>query len=187
MDEGDVIKEYERRVCAEARRIWRLSATDMAVEDLEQAGRIGLTLAWRGYDSTKCPIFWVYARHRVIGQIQDFVAAHRRKTRGIAHLEQIGQLEQIDDGPSREDASEVLNQVTALFLAQAAEQDGAEQLWNAVDTLPERERDVIQQAYREDKEFKAIADALQIKPSGVCRIHRSALANLRVALEEDDR
>lgn len=60
----------------------------------------------------------------------------------------------------------------------------ASNLAQAIDTLKEKEKNVISLYYYEKLKFSDIAKVLQVTESRVCQIHAKAIVKLRIALKE---
>jgi RNA polymerase sigma factor for flagellar operon FliA len=161
--------------------------------DLVQQGRIGLMEAARRYDPTSAASFKTFATYRIRGEIIDGLRAFsqgRPKPEGgygwNESVEAIG--ERSGDGGG-DDVAGFVSSVRALgmafSLATSTSENPLEEsleqqsLWQAVDRLPERERQVCELLYRMDMTMQDIANVMGTSKASVSRLHKRALERLR--------
>lgn len=66
---------------------------------------------------------------------------------------------------------------------QIVRQQTADQLMNAVNQLPEKEREIINRYYYDDRNMKEIGEIMELKESRICQLHGQAIMRLRVKLK----
>lgn len=227
----DEAAEIERRLLEQlpqvhliARRIHDRLPRHVALDDLVQAGVVGLMDAVRKYDASKNVPLPAYAKFRIRGAILDSLRALdwsprelRRKARDIeeAHarlhaalgraasdeevaaelrmeLEQfqqlLGELRGLELGSFE---AQFPGEESGAYLPNAPEQDPyfvclrselKRELAQAIEELPDRERQLMALYYFEELTMKEIGAVLGIGESRVCQIHASVLIRLRARL-----
>jgi RNA polymerase sigma factor for flagellar operon FliA len=65
---------------------------------------------------------------------------------------------------------------------QIVRQQTSDLLLEAIDELPEKEREIVSRYYYEDKSLKEIGEMLNLKESRICQLHGQAIMRLRVKL-----
>lgn len=158
-------------------------------DDVMSAGVYGLIDSLRKNGGARGPAFEWYARVRIRGAILDELRAQDWLTRrarqrsndatargGVACS--VVALEDLSDASKQSLVSETAP--SPLELAeQSAEREG---LAEAVKSLPERERLVIEQHYFRGLQLKAVAEELGVSEPRVSQLHARALGRLREAL-----
>jgi RNA polymerase sigma factor for flagellar operon FliA len=65
---------------------------------------------------------------------------------------------------------------------QIVKQQTSDLLLEAIDELPEREKEIVTRYYYDDKNLKEIGDMMKLKESRICQLHGQAIMRLRVKL-----
>ena len=139
------------------------------VDDLIQAGCIGLIHAVDRYDPSRGP-FEAYAVPTITGEIRRHLrdrAALMRVPEGAAVAIRIQPLEE-DDGPPADPIAGVIDRVA---------------LTAALRTLPLHERRIVLLSFYGERSQRGIADEVGLSQIHVSRLLRRALERLRPALE----
>lgn len=206
------VREHEDLVRGTARRVVAQLALDTSFEDLVAYGMQGLIEARQRFDPSRGVPFTAFAHYRIRGAIIDGVRQMARLPRRVhvnrraaealdAAAEQA--LEQRADTPDAVETlkaiDDILGKTSAAFILAAVGQaedtpaDAEEKLVSseersrvalALETLPERERLVIEQFYFRERTLEAIGKDLGITKSWTSRLHTRALGLLRQALGE---
>lgn len=157
--------------------------------DLIQQGRIGLIEAARRYNPTSAASFKTFATYRIRGEIIDGMRAFSQGKPGDGgwneSVEAIGE----SSGGGGDDVSGFVSSVKALGMAYTLatstsanpleESLEKQTLWEAVDRLPDRERQVCELLYRMDMTMQDIATLMHTSKASVSRLHKRALERLR--------
>lgn len=229
MPENNLDTEYERCVTEFAplirflahRQAFRLPPY-LDIDDLIQAGVIGLMDAVQKYDPTKQTLFKTYAEFRIRGAMLDTIRSLDWVPRSVhekVHLFQktYDQLaKELCRAPDESEIAKALSMTDEQyqdFLFQAkgvsllriedlgiaeespfdtivdpqAEdpfsrllaQDTRQELTEAIDHLPEKERRVVSLYYVEELTMKEIGKVLNIGESRVCQLHTQAILRLK--------
>jgi RNA polymerase sigma-B factor len=139
------------------------------VDDLVQAGCIGLILAVDRYDPSRGP-FEAYAVPTITGEIRRHLrdrCALMRVPDGAAVAVRIEPLEE-DDGPPADPIAGVIDRVA---------------LTAALRTLPLHERRIVVLSFYGERTQRRIAEDVGLSQIHVSRLLRGALERLRPALE----
>jgi RNA polymerase sigma factor for flagellar operon FliA len=218
-----------------ARRIHDRLPAHVPMDDLYQAGVIGLMDALKKFDPNKKVQLQSYMKFRIRGAIVDGLRELdwsprdlRKRGRELENAEQrlrarlgrnpagaeiaaevgislgqfhrlLGDLRGLDICSLQEAAStseEGVEQEYSMRVAAPREQDPfhrciqsekKEKLANAIEGLPEKERQVVALYYYEELTMKEIGRALSVGESRVSQIHSMAMLRLRARLEEERR
>ncbi|MBD8524724.1 RNA polymerase sigma factor FliA [Pseudomarimonas arenosa] len=197
---------------------------NVEVEDLIQAGMVGLIEAARQFDRSAGASFETYASIRIRGAMIDEIrrgdwiprSVHRRVREAAEATRQIEQREgraanagevaqalgiSLDDygrlmeGAARghvlslDDDEDHRTESRSTEHAPAAHQaiEAAEfqqQLVDAIDKLPERERLILSLYYEQELNLREIGAVLGITESRVCQVHGQAMVRLRARLQD---
>src|SRR5690606_22708033 len=176
------------------------------LEDLIQAGMIGLLNAAQNYSADKGANFETYAGIRIRGAMLDearraIEAQTGRDARaneiaealGVDRDEHHGRLEsaassrvlsyeQLADDPVRAALLPEQGDVAADALLEADQFRAA--LAEAIKSLPEREQLVLSLYYNEELNLREIGEVLKVSESRVCQIHGQAVLRIRARLAE---
>ena len=168
MDKHSLWQRYVPLVRHEALRLQVRLPASVELDDLLQAGGIGLLNAVERYDALQGTAFTTYAVQRIRGAMLDELRSRdwvprsvRRNAREVAQA--IGQLEQ-----------EPLQQLLDSNLRQ--------RVMEAIETLPEREKLVLTLYYQEELNLKEIGAVLEVGESRVSQLHSQAIKRLRTKL-----
>lgn len=177
-------------------------------EDLVSAGTLGLFHALRSSAHTCPEMFAAYARIRIRGSIVDELRRHdwsprRRKEQAPANgptstsnvtsiipaaLQSIPPARPrvsvvgFDDLPAGSTAS--LAEDCASPLDDVLARRENESLHKAVESLPEREREIIRMRYFQGMPSKAIAEAMGLSEARISQLHARGVSRLRELLAE---
>lgn len=152
-----------------ARHVHKGLPPSFELDDLVQAGNMGLIDAADRYDESQGVPFPAYARRRVYGEIVDSV--RRRKYQDATH-------DSIDDHTFD------LRDTSLMDADQLVERrEKVERIDKALHALTPREKVVILMHYREDKNLIAVGEVIECHPSRASQLHTAALGKLRVELK----
>ena len=222
----ELLKEYAPMVKRIAYHLMTRLPGSVEVNDLIQAGMIGLLEAAGRYDELHGAQFETYASQRVHGAMLDELRqsdwAPRSLRRDMRHIEAaIGKLRHsLGREPSENEIAAKLEvplqeYQEMLFKARGAqlvyyddfnedeegdfferhdveqESNPLEMLYDerfrndlieALDRLPERERQLLGMHYEQEMNLREIGEVLGVSESRVCQMHSQAVARLRAAL-----
>lgn len=172
-----------------ARRIHFRVFRHVALEDLMQEGVIGLLEAQQRYVPGKVPSLAKFARRRIKGAMYDFVRAQIPGGRYQLRVPDILGLETPVFGDNDGDELTIGETLTSADDPErdAIEAERSRQLASAVDSLCERERQVIRRLYFDGNEVpyqSTVARALGVSESRISQIRTKALGELRRALSQ---
>jgi RNA polymerase sigma factor FliA len=226
--QGDYAKQYAPLVRRIAHQMIAKLPANVELDDMIQAGMIGLMDAVNRFEETHGTQFEVYAASRIRGSMLDELRAgdwlprsarkgqrdienaiHRleqRLKRAPAESEIAGemglsvgeyqealneargaQLLYFDDLGGGDDDDDYLERHVAVEGADPSEilRDkrfrGA--LVNAIEELPERERQLMSMYYEQDMNLREIGSVMGVTESRVCQLHSQAVARLRAKLK----
>ena len=228
-DKQTLWRQYISLVRHEALRLQVRLPASVDLDDLIQAGGIGLLNAIDRYDTGQGTAFSTYAVQRIRGSMLDELRSRdwvprrvRREAREVATA--IAELEQISGQPVKEkDIAARLNislaeyrqilletNTSQLFsLESLCEETGdsaermmphseeadpfhqlqdrrlREQVLQAIDGLPDREKQVLSLYYQDELNLKEIGAVLNVGESRVSQLHSQAIKRLRARLNED--
>ena len=147
------------------------------MSDLIQAGNVGWIQAARTFRPQDGAPLAGYAKFRIRGEMLDTV--RRNSNRGMsvhAPRQTFG-----EEGDSLEDTLPARAESSPLRMV--ASNQRAAILDEEVNRLPARYRTVVRLRYTGEYSLRQIGDALHVKESRACQIHRSALERLKRALQ----
>jgi len=164
-----LIEQYQPLVF-KAAASWR--SDESRVMDIIQEGTVGLIEAAENYDPDRGVAFALFALHRVRGRI-------------LTYIEKEGRHDYVYiDSPLTEDdcqrtladclvdrQADVSRQVEHNLLLQQVQQ--------ALQRLPVKEKEVLSGVYLEDCEARQMADTLQISISHMYRLQRQGIRRIR--------
>lgn len=201
-DIADHMPLVERIVAHFMRRLPRSVQRD----DLMAAGTLGLFHALRSSAHTCPEMFAAYARIRIRGSIVDELRRHdwsprRRKVASAQAPGPMASVTSIAPGavaasvaPARERVAVVgfddlpagstagLAQEGASPLDDVLERRAHEALHAAVESLPEREREIVRMRYFEGLPSKAIAQAMGLSEARISQLHARGVTRLKEIL-----
>jgi RNA polymerase sigma factor (sigma-70 family) len=152
-----------------ARYIGKGLPPSFELDDLVQAGHLGLIDAADKFDESQGVPFSAYARRRVYGEMMDSV--RRRKYVDATH-------------DSIDDHTYDLKDTSLMDAEQLVERrQKVERIDRALEALTAREKVVIQMHYRQDQNLIAVGEVIECHPSRASQLHTAALGKLRVELK----
>jgi RNA polymerase sporulation-specific sigma factor len=162
-----IIEAYQPLVFKVAMHL-RLRET--VVMDMIQEGTVGLIEAVERFDPGRGVRFSTFATFRIRGRILNAL----RRERPAISVEGSGRAEADDSLLER-----LADPVAADRLS--AVEDGVllEQILNAIDRLPRRERRILRGSFLREEEPRRIADELRISVSHFYRLQKHALARIQ--------
>ncbi|EAO8934357.1 RNA polymerase sigma factor FliA [Salmonella enterica] len=206
MDKHSLWQRYVPLVRHEALRLQVRLPASVELDDLLQAGGIGLLNAVDRYDALQGTAFTTYAVQRIRGAMLDELRSRdwvprsvRRNAREVA--ERLGipvaeyrqmlldtnnsQLFSYDEW--REEHGDSIELVTEEHqqenpLHQLLEGDLRQRVMDAIESLPEREQLVLTLYYQEELNLKEIGAVLEVGESRVSQLHSQAIKRLRTKL-----
>jgi len=139
------------------------------VLELIQEGMVGLLEAAEGYDHTKGVAFSLYAVHRIRGRMCDFL--DREFSRDELSLD-------------RENAegwclAEVLPSSQLLPEEVAERHAVSDRVSRAVDRLPQKEKQVLQGIFLENKTPSVLAADIRVTPNHIYRLEKQGVRRIR--------
>ena len=138
--------------------------------DIIQEGTVGLIEAVENYDYTRGAAFSLYAVHRIRGRMLNFLKKEGSNVcTSIEHV-------------FSEDLSLVDPQPGVAELAEKSFLAG--ELGQALQRLPERERQVLHGVYLQDLEPKEVAASLDVTPSHIYRLQNTGIRRIRGMLSK---
>ncbi|MCM2130424.1 RNA polymerase sigma factor FliA [Larsenimonas rhizosphaerae] len=228
LSQSNVVEQYMPLVRRQALQLQVRLPSSVELDDLIQAGMVGLLDAYNRFDSGQGATFSTYASQRIRGSMIDELRSRdwlprsvRRTSRDIDRT--IHQLEQQngraatereiataldmsledyrkvltdtnngyllpfeDTSTDESEASHVSRDVAFMDTPQDACFANADrqQLTEAIDLLPEREKLLLSLYYQEELNLKEIGAVLGVSESRVCQLHSQAVARLRVSMVE---
>jgi len=208
--QGELIERYAPLVKRIAYHLLARLPASVQVEDLIQAGMIGLLEVSTKYDATKGASFETYAGIRIRGAMLDEVRkgdwaprSVHRNTRMVSDAIRAIEAKTGRDAKDHEVAAELLFSFDDLLQDgehEGLHEDGASThmepardlederfqgaLADAIANLPERERLVLALYYDEELNLKEIGEVLGVSESRVSQLHSQCAARLRGRLGE---
>ena len=194
---AEEIREYMPLVHQTVARFMGKLPPNVLREDLIAAGTFGLIDSLRKNGAERSPTFEWYARIRIRGAIVDELRAQdwltrRARSRATAAQNARGSVPPpsarsavvgFDDLPNGIPQSGSMEAPrTPLDLVEQAFDKHA--LVSALQTLPERERRIVQMHYFQGAQFKAIAAEMGVSEPRISQLHSRAVSLLRAALEK---
>lgn len=167
-----LILDHMNIVLPIARHISKGLPPSFELDDLVQAGHLGLIDAADKYDDGQGVPFAAYARQRVRGEILDSV--RRRKYVDATH-------------DSIDDHTYDLKDTSLMDAEKLVEhREKVERIDRALEALTAREKVVIQMHYRQDQNLIAVGEVIECHPSRASQLHTAALGKLRIELRHDE-
>lgn len=225
IDQGELMTEYLPMVRRQALALQVRLPASIELDDLIQAGTVGLLEAMSRFNSGHGASFATFANQRIRGAMLDELRSRdwlprsvRRSARAVdevvRRLEQqlgrppeeteiAGELEMpledyrrllndtnsgqllpfeeliAEGGESRLDSRALENPFSRLI-----DQEKRDQLIEAIESLPEREKLLMALYYQEELNLKEIGAVLGVSESRVCQLHSQAVSRLRGRLHE---
>ena len=139
------------------------------IMDIIQEGTVGLIEAVESYDHTRGVAFSLFAVHRIKGRMLSFL--RKEGSVDVACLD--------DFGSESRTHAELLMDSGASVIERVENREAVGRLMEAVDRLPERERQVLSQLYIESQEAKDVAQALNVSTSHIYRLQKSGIRRAR--------
>lgn len=137
--------------------------------ELIQEGMVGLLEAGEAFDYTRQVAFSLFASYRIRGSMVDYL--HRTSGKGILYLDS-----EITQGFTLSDALPSLlaspAEVTERNLLK-------EKVAQAMDRLPPKEHQVLQEMYIEDKPAQVVADTIDVSLGHVYRLQKQGVRRIR--------
>jgi RNA polymerase sigma factor for flagellar operon FliA len=199
-NEEALYAQYKDRIHRVATRCASKQPGKCSVEELIHAGRMGLLHASKKFDPSKGEDLWAYAEYFVRGHIlrrlEQASSVHEKLV--AMFLRSKSEADESDD-PKLYWQSYAENVVAAVVSLSLEVDDGVEhvspedellkkerltKLQEAVATLDDRERHVIQARYTRDESFVEIAAKFDLHDSVISKYHKAVLGRLRVILSE---
>ncbi|EGA5182690.1 TPA: RNA polymerase sigma factor FliA [Salmonella enterica subsp. enterica serovar Typhimurium] len=208
MDKHSLWQRYVPLVRHEALRLQVRLPASVELDDLLQAGGIGLLNAVDRYDALQGTAFTTYAVQRIRGAMLDELRSRdwvprsvRRNATETEVAERLGipvaeyrqmlldtnnsQLFSYDEW--REEHGDSIELVTEEHqqenpLHQLLEGDLRQRVMDAIESLPEREQLVLTLYYQEELNLKEIGAVLEVGESRVSQLHSQAIKRLRTKL-----
>jgi RNA polymerase sigma factor for flagellar operon FliA len=210
----DFVTQHRALVESIARSVQTQLRYAADTEDLVGYGLIGLLEARSRYDASRGFQFSTFAYYRVRGAMFDGIGKMARVPRSVVRESRalsVLDTESEHVADTRAGGAVVVNPkqaaidalsivlsraATAYTLAvmapervspetEVANKEALDAIRKATETLPERERAVIQGHYMEDRQLDDIAKDFGISKSWMSRLHAKALDRLRAALTGD--
>jgi RNA polymerase sigma factor for flagellar operon FliA len=179
--------------------------SDVSFEEYYQYGVVGLLEAMKRYDAMKHAAFNTYATFRIRGAILNGLTHESEKRAHNEYLRRLRRecVEKNDEHMNSPDGGfrYLMNLAVRLALGYVLERDPDDsvavdsvrfdrteflglclQVHGAVETLPERERNVIEAHYYEQLSFEQVAERLEVSKGRVSQLHRAGLDLLQKQL-----
>lgn len=171
-DQGDrtarstLIRSYQPLVF----RCARPFASMEAVMDVVQEGTVGLIEAAESYDYRRGVAFSLFAIHRIRGRMMDWLSAEvKRGTLMADFLPEDGELR----------CWEAIPDTDTDIPAQLEKAELHSYLQNAVSRLPDRERQVINSIYMEEKTADIVAETMSLSVGSIYRLQKKGIQRIR--------
>lgn len=220
---SDLVTRHADLVRRIAHHIAARLPPNVDVEDLIQAGMVGLIEAARQFDSKAGASFETYASIRIRGSMIDEIrrgdwiprSVHRKVREAAEATRQIEQREgraanatEIAQavGMSLDDYGRLMEGAVRGHVLSLDDDDGhresrssehspaayqamesdefQQQLVQAIENLPERERLILSLYYEQELNLREIGAVLGITESRVCQVHGQAMVRLRARLQD---
>lgn len=137
--------------------------------ELIQEGMVGLLEAAENYDYRRQVAFSLFASHRIRGSMIDFLRQSSEK--GLLYLDS-----ELSQGYTLSDA---LPSAAASPTELAEQKLLCEKVEQAMHRLPEKEQQVLQEMYLEDKPAQAVAEAIDVSLGHVYRLQKQGVRRIR--------
>ena len=171
-----------------ARRLASRLPKSVAVDDLASAGAIGLIKAADRFDPDRGRPFAAYAKHRILGEMLDFLRAEDPLSRTERRARRkFSEAPGSCSFPATVSIETVLNQVSRMRSADSTPPDCLLQasLLKARRSLSAKENRVISLLFYSDWSSLQISRLIGVNESRISQIKSSALSKLRAVLEAD--
>ena len=226
-DKEECLKEYAPLVKRIAHHMMLKLPGSVEVDDLIQAGMMGLLDAASRYDELRGAQFETYAAQRIRGAMLDELRGAdwlpRSLRRDMRRIEDaISRLQQkLGKSPSEGEIARELGVPLLEYQQMLQEGRGAQLLYyedfhgegdedflerfefsgdsnplellqdgrfraaliDAIERLPERERQMMGMHYEQDMNLREIGEVMGVSESRVCQLHSQAVARLRISLK----
>jgi RNA polymerase sigma factor for flagellar operon FliA len=226
-DKEECLKEYAPLVKRIAHHMMLKLPGSVEVDDLIQAGMMGLLDAASRYDELRGAMFETYAAQRIRGAMLDELRGAdwlpRSLRRDMRRIETaISRLQQkLGKAPSESEIAKELGVPLPEYQQMLQEGRGAQLLYyedfhgegdedfferfefssdsnplellqderfraalvQAIDRLPERERQMMGMHYEQDMNLREIGEVMGVSESRVCQLHSQAVARLRTSMK----
>ena len=137
--------------------------------ELIQEGMVGLLEAAENYDYKRQVAFSLFASHRIRGSMIDFLRQSFAK--GLLYLDS-----ELAQGYTLSDA---LPSAAASPTELAEQKLLCEKVEQAMQRLPEKEQQVLQEMYLEDRPAQAVAEAIDVSLGHVYRLQKQGVRRIR--------
>ncbi len=226
-DKEECLKEYAPLVKRIAHHMMLKLPGSVEVDDLIQAGMMGLLDAASRYDELRGAMFETYAAQRIRGAMLDELRGAdwlpRSLRRDMRKIETaISRLQQkLGKAPSETEIAKELGVALPEYQQMLQEGRGAQLLYyedfhgegdedfferfefssdsnplellqdgrfraalvEAIERLPERERQMMGMHYEQDMNLREIGEVMGVSESRVCQLHSQAVARLRTSMK----
>lgn len=226
-DKEECLKDYAPLVKRIAHHMMLKLPGSVEVDDLIQAGMMGLLDAASRYDELRGAQFETYAAQRIRGAMLDELRGAdwlpRSLRRDMRRIEAaISRLQQkLGKAPSEGEIAKELGVSLSEYQQMLQEGRGAQLLYyedfhgegdedfferyefssdsnplellqdgrfrealiQAIDRLPERERQMMGMHYEQDMNLREIGEVMGVSESRVCQLHSQAVARLRTSMK----
>ena len=137
--------------------------------ELIQEGMVGLLEAAENYDYKRQVAFSLFASHRIRGSMIDFL--RQSSAKGLLYLDS-----ELVQGYTLSDA---LPSAAASPTELAEQKLLCEKVEQAMQRLPEKEQQVLQEMYFEDRPAQAVAEAIDVSLGHVYRLQKQGVRRIR--------
>lgn len=137
--------------------------------ELIQEGMVGLLEAAENYDYKRQVAFSLFASHRIRGSMIDFL--RHSSAKGLLYLDS-----ELAQGYTLSDA---LPSAAASPTELAEQKLLCEKVEQAMHRLPEKEQQVLQEMYLEDRPAQAVAEAIDVSLGHVYRLQKQGVRRIR--------
>ena len=162
----------------------RFENTGVGIEELISIGTVGLVKAISTFNNGKNIKLATYASRCIENEILMFIRKHSSKKREVSIDEPLS----VDWDGNELLLSDILGSESDSVSKKMEEDEEKRILRRAVNSLSERERDIIEMRYglygKNELTQKEVADALGISQSYISRIEKKVIADLKRKIEE---
>ena len=137
--------------------------------ELIQEGMVGLLEAAENYDYKRQVAFSLFASHRIRGSMIDFL--RQSSAKGLLYLDS-----ELAQGYT---LSDILTSAAASPTELAEQKLLCEKVEQAMHRLPEKEQQVLQEMYLEDRPAQAVAEAIDVSLGHVYRLQKQGVRRIR--------
>ena len=137
--------------------------------ELIQEGMVGLLEATEGFDHTKGVAFSLYAVHRIRGRMCDFLSREFSR-------EELSLDRKTADGWC---LAELLFGMQLLPEEVAERRAVSDRVSSAMDRLPQKEKQVLQGIFLENKTPSALAADIRVTPGHIYRLEKQGIRRIR--------